>query len=457
MRTRALVYAVALMSAALTGLIVALPDARFAHRSPELHVALQSAEAVIALIAAFLIFGRVRRRRRLDDLLLSGALLSLAVANLAFGAVPAVLANETSVFATWSGQITRLVGSALFAAAALAPAQRMRFKPRQEARLILLLLALLAGVAGLVAIFEEALPRGVETVAEESVRPRLDGHIAILGAQALGFVLYTIAAVGFTRRAERTGDILLRWLAIGAVLAAAARLNYVLYPSLFTDYFYIGDLFRFEFYVVIMVAAAAEIQSYWRRLAATAALEERRRISRDLHDGIAQELASIQRNLRWLDEDDRFVSRALASAERALSQARRAIVALDEGEPPEFADALTQTVQRVAEREGAQVILDVDDGARLDDAEREALILIASEALTNAARHAGSDVIRVEFADNGRPVLRVRDFGVGFDPVAAADGGRHGLVSMAERAEAIGATLHVRSEPGRGTEIEVKL
>jgi hypothetical protein len=72
------------------------------------------------------------------------------------------------------------------------------------------------------------------------------------------------AAFGFTRRAERTGDDFMLWLGVGAILAAAARLNYALYPSLYSDYVYTGDAFTLLFYLVILGASVREIGRYWR-------------------------------------------------------------------------------------------------------------------------------------------------------------------------------------------------
>ena len=152
--------------------------------------------------------------------------------------------------------------------------------------------------------------------------------MSLLAAQLAGMALYCFAAIGFGRRARATGDELLQWLAVGALFGAFARLNYFLYPSLYTDYVYSGDFFRLAFYVAILAAAAREISSYWETLSHTAVLEERRRLARDLHDGLAQELAFIGRNLRRLDEGDEAVARATASAARALSESRRAIAAL---------------------------------------------------------------------------------------------------------------------------------
>jgi signal transduction histidine kinase len=199
----------------------------------------------------------------------------------------------------------------------------------------------------------------------------------------------------------------------------------------------------------------AEIGLYWRSVAEVAAFEERRKLARDLHDGLAKELARIRTNLSWLDEDDRFVQRARAGADRALLESRRAIATLGDHLDGSADDVLADVARDVGEREGTRVALTLDHAVDLSPAQREALVMITSEAITNAARHGGAEVVRVEL--HGEPLrLTVRDQGRGFDP-AARDGAGFGLTSMRQRAEAIGARLVVSSEPQSGTQVEVRL
>ena len=236
------------------------------------------------------------------------------------------------------------------------------------------------------------------------------------------------------------------WLAVAAVFGAFARLNYFLYPSAYTDWVYFGDFFRLAFYVAILFAAVQEIRSYWEKVSQTAVLEERRRIARDLHDGLAQELAFIGRNLRSLDGDDPTVARVSASAARALSESRLAIAALTKPLDEPLEVALAQAARDTANREGTNIDLVLAPGIELDYRRRDALIRIACEAISNAARHGGASLVRVEL-ENGRQVhLHVSDDGCGFDPDAVTLGGADafGLTSMRERAHAFGGAFEVR-------------
>jgi signal transduction histidine kinase len=458
LRTRTAVIATAAGAASVTAAVAAVPSLHFAYRNPELHVALLTAEALIALFSAFLLLGRLRRRGALEDLLLCMALAVLAVSNLLFAAVPAVISTDTSVFSTWSSLLGRLLGATLFAAAAIVPSRRLHLSNGQRAVVWAAVAAVLGIIALAVGWFEPRLPSGVSVApAETSNRPRLEGTPAVLAAQVAGFGLLAAAAIGLTARAERTGDALLHWLAIGAVLSAAARANYFLYPSLFTDFVYVGDGFRLLFYVVVLLAALSEIRLYWRSQAEAATLSERHRIARELHDGLAQELAGIRRNLHWLEQDNRFVNRARASTERAIAESRRLLAALAVAHVGSLDVALATAGREIGEREGSQVIVSVDDAVRLPPAQREALVKIASEAITNAARHGQADVIRVEVTGGGRPRLRIEDSGRGFDPAAPQPPGHYGLQTMRERAEQIGAELRLDSQAGKGTRIEVVL
>ena len=195
-------------------------------------------------------------------------------------------------------------------------------------------------------------------------------------------------------------------------------------------------------------------------LAQQATLEERRRIARELHDGLAHELAFIASKTRgaWADGPVGSLDvRAVAgAADRALDEARRAITVLSVARPQSVADAIAQTAEDMSERYAMGVELDLDEGVTLPGDVTESLLRIVREALTNASVHGQAGHVRVLLHDPGRLRLVVEDDGCGFDPTAARSGGGFGLLSMEERAVSVGAELQVDSAAGRGTRVTVE-
>ncbi len=455
LRSWTLTGATAILAGIATLVIVSVPDVRFAYRLPALHVALETAATLAALLAAYLVYGRLKRSSGLNDLLLAAGLFVLGGTNLCFSALPAAIAaGEPTESASWAAAAGRGVGSVLLVAAAYAPARRVR---RHGMALAWAVSVPLAGIGVAATLLQSKLPTAVEAhlMPEDSGRPDLVGHPAVLTVQALAAAFYLLAALGFTRRAGRTGDDLMRWFGVACTLAAFSRVNYVLYPSLYSEWVYTGDAFRLLFHLVVVFAAAREISVYWVAAAEAAVLEERRRIARDLHDGLAQELAYVRRNLAELDEDEPAAARASAGAARALAESRRAIAALTEPLDEPADRVLERVAYEAARRAGGTVRLELERNVTLDPKRRETLLRVASEAIANALRHSGSDVVRVGLSNGSGVQLRVSDDGRGFNPHSATAG--FGLVAMRERAAAAGGELSISSRPGRGTEVELTL
>jgi signal transduction histidine kinase len=234
--------------------------------------------------------------------------------------------------------------------------------------------------------------------------------------------------------------------------------NYFIFPSLYSEYVYTGDALRLTFYALLFVGAAREIGIYQRAFAESRVLEERRRIARDLHDGLAQELAFMVTTTRKLVDaryGDRELTQLASAAERGLDESRRAIASLTQRNHQPFDVALVQTVEEVAERLGAQVLVTADAAPRLTQERQEQLLRIVREAVTNAVRHGSANVVRVEFSNGQGQHLRIEDDGVGFDPARVHANG-FGLIGMRERAAALGGQLFIAST-SEGTHIEVVL
>lgn len=209
--------------------------------------------------------------------------------------------------------------------------------------------------------------------------------------------------------------------------------------------------------VAVLTVPLRHLVSRGRRAAhAVAVTEERRRIARDLHDGLAQELAFIAAQARRLDDDERLRSIATA-AERALDEARAAISALSRhaGEPLDV--AIDTAARDVGGRLGVDVDLDLDRTVQVPPSAVEALARVVRESMGNAVRHGSASRVAVRLESGPPARLTVSDDGTGFDVDAPRRPGSHGIVSMTERAAAVGGRVRVRSRPGHGTVVEVVL
>lgn len=439
------------------------PDLPFAFRSPEFHILLEATAGFAAGLAAYLMFGRFRVSKLAGDLALVCALATFAVANLLFAALPTALAEGTPVtFSTWAALTARLLGAAVFAAAAFAPERRLTGERRHLAFLVAGNALALLLIAAFVALVQSHLPLGIDPSLSPDARgqPRLQEHPGLQLAQLAAGVLLAFAAGGFLRRRERTGDELAGWLAVAAVFGSFASLHYALFPSLYSEWVYTGDLFRLGFYVVVLGGAAREIGGYWQAVATATALEERRRIARDLHDGLAQELAfiSVQSKRLLARGDDMAELEHLAvAAERALDESRRAIATLTRPLDEPLAEILAEVAEEVAGRAGIRLDFDLEDDIRVSPAAREALVRIVREAVTNAARHGRAKRARITLSNGHGVRLLISDDGVGLGEEASRRAGGYGLTSMEERARELGGALRVSSRPDSGTEIEVVL
>jgi len=450
MRIRLFTLGFAAAAAALTAATSLIPGFTLAYSSPQLHIALDTATALISFLVAYLVYGRFRERKRLDDLMLASALVLTASTSLVFSAVPhTVPAEGARNFSVWASVGGAVLGALTLALAAFAPATRVSSPRRATVIAALCCIGGLIATASVVGLFANGVDPDIPLALapDAAHRPILLGHHFLLGTQIVGVLLFIAAALGFIQRGERDNDELMRWFAAGAALSAFARFNYFLFPSLYSDWVFTGDFLRLGFCLLLLAGAAREIGSYWRRLASMAILEERRRIARELHDGVAQELAYI------VAESSGSLA---AAAERALDESRRAIAALTRPVDEPLEVALVQAAEEVAGRVGVQLRIEVGRGAQVSPDEREALIRIVREAITNAGRHGGAENVSVELANGNGTLLSIADDGSGFDTRHTRVGG-FGLVSMRERTEALGGRFKLSSDAGEGTRIEVRL
>lgn len=450
----------AALGAVVTLVVALLPNVSFVYRSPTVHVAIETSAILIGLMAALIIFGRFRQRGTTQDLLVVYVLTVLAFTNLFFSAVPNLVGAATDeVFLAWTQATGRLIATEILAVAAFMGGSRFRaagiagVSVAGAAVVTLLLIAVVALAAS------PLLPDPLGAVSvEEGFRPKIEGHPVFLALQLAQMVLFAIAALGFLRKAERDPGPMMTWIAAGCALAAFSRLNYFLFPSRYTDYVYVGDFLRLGFYACLLVGGVREVASYWRSLAEAQVGEARRKLASGLHDGLAQELVFITAQTQRLVKrgaDPQDLQRLASAADRAVAESRRAINVLSTGEEQSLHEAIEELGEETARRVGVKVELDLEPVVTSSET-REALIRMVREALMNAVRHSSTDVVKIELRDRSGPWIRVRDEGAGFDPSDPEFRNKgFGLVSLSERAKALGGEAEVNSAPGAGTEVIV--
>jgi signal transduction histidine kinase len=414
-------------------------------------------------VAAQLAWGRFRQSLKRGDLLLAGSLVVFAVANLLFSAIPAIADAEPGSFATWAPAGGRLLGAGLMAAAAVVPDQVLRQPMRDARRLLGAVVAVLGVLVLAVTVGGDALPKAVPADLSPvgGSQPRVVGNPVVLISELLSMALFAAAAVGYARAADLRHDAFAYWLAIAATLGAFSRLNFFLFPSQYSPYFYTGDVLRLGFFTAIAIGGLLEMRRLRRVLASAAVLEERERIARDIHDGVAQDLAFILQHGRRLAAEPGAPTRLTAlvtAAEGALDECRHAIAALTRSGHEPLAEALTLTAVETAAREGAMVETRIDADVAVTAVIQEALLRVTREAIINAVRHGRAGTVKVAFRDDPLLQLEVTDDGSGFDVATAMSApGRMGLRSMQARIKAIGGELDIQSRPGQGTRVMVTL
>src|SRR5215213_4551834 len=192
---------------------------------------------------------------------------------------------------------------------------------------------------------------------------------------------------------------------------------------------------------------------------------ERRRIARDLHDVVLQDLSGALQSLRLTHLQAKRSGTSLDLEEelgalgRASSGLRNAIYDLRREKEQPFLESVESLVelnkQAASERE---IRLVIEEGFSVDLSTKESveLLRVLQEALANVRRHSGARNVEVGLsAEDETLVAEVTDDGRGFDPGSAGAG--VGLSAMRERIEGLGGEIEVRSRPGQGTKVRVRI
>jgi signal transduction histidine kinase len=209
------------------------------------------------------------------------------------------------------------------------------------------------------------------------------------------------------------------------------------------------------------VALIEDLRGSRKRLVA-AQDEERRKLERNIHDGVQQQLVALSVQLRLAEQlTEREPAKArelLADLQLRSNEALEDLRDLARGiYPPLLADqGLEAALQAQARKSPTPVRVEAEGVGRYDQDLEAAVYFSCLEALQNIAKYANAGSASIALAQrNGSLEFRVRDDGVGFDPASVARGS--GLQGMTDRIDAIGGSLAIESAPGSGTTVRGKV
>lgn len=437
---------VALLSAALA-LWGSYPSLPSTFDLPQLLLALNTAIALTSALVAVLAGVRFSVDSRRMDLLLCAGFSVAALSILAFEIAPTLGGSTLGKPEAWAGLIGRILSAALIGAAAFARGQARR--PDRA-----LPVALGAGVLALLVIWS-----GTRTLTQAVADSGTSSgpELPLTFAFALLALLYLGAMVGFGLRFRRWLEDLDSWLALAATLWLFSSLNSVFKPLLPGERAALGDFLR-------LLACGLLAVGVWRAIRAAefgrAVSEERARVARDIHDGLAQYLFALSTHLSMLRtgaELENVLPRLEEVAALAQQEARFAVLALSSaGGSAPFDAALHRYVEFLCAGGKLEVDVEIDPDIRLAPDEQIEIFRIVQEGLGNVRKHANAIWAEVKITENGgKRTVTVRDDGDGFDGPHLGAG--QGLKNMRRRANSIGADFTLSSKPGVGTTLEVAL
>jgi len=425
------------------------PVLRTSYELPELRLVIATVVTLAAAVVAILAGVRFTVEGRRSDLLLSSGFFVASVSTFAFAIVPTLAGDAVGSRETWAEAGSRVLAAAFVAAAPFVRGRTVtgRRALRTALGVCALLLLLLWGLA-------EALAQPLPDLDPDrggGLPPLLTLGISLQAVLAL------VAVIGFGLRFRRDEEDLDRWLALGATFLLFSGLHLVFAPLVSSSYVSQGDFLRLLGYAVLLVGVWHAIRSaeFGRAVA-----EERARVAREIHDGLAQYLFAVSTHATMLENGapaETAIPRLKEAAAAAQQEARFAVLALSSasGNAP-FDAALRRYVDFLTADGALEVELEVDTGVRLAPDEQIEIFRIVQEGLANVRKHAGAGRAEVHIGSDGtRRFVRITDDGAGFE--AEGGGAGQGLKNMRQRAETIAGSFALRSRPGHGTALEVVL
>jgi signal transduction histidine kinase len=440
--------------AAVAGVLGVLDPSHVAN--PGARAALETTISLSAILSAGLLVAHYGQTRRLPDLLLLGGVLALLVVDFVCRSAPALTGDIGGE--PWEGPalVCELVASIVLVAAVLAPGKTVRSLDRRTIALTVvgLLATVILGdlLADIDGPYRTAASIGAGTAGAE--------HPVGAVMSVITAILLVVAGLAFldSRRNARLEDKL---LAGATFLFAGASLQYLSQPFVATDWVTPREGLRVAAYLLVVASAFTRYMRARDNQTRAAITSERERIARDLHDGLAQDLACIATQSQRLDARLGPDHPLLVATRHALAASRGAITDLWASTAKSTEAGLRLVADELEHRYGVEVQVRIEppnalSGERdLDAGDRDHVIRIAREAIVNAAVHGMARHVDVVLASRGSDLLlRVSDDGRGITDSRQLG---FGLRTMHARAAALGGRLSAHQRDDGGTELELQI
>ena len=426
------------------------------YTAPRLEATFETVVTLLALLTAVLLAVRFIESRSVRDLSLFAGALSLGLTYVCVSVLPMAVG---SVSKAWLTDFTVCCG-VVTAALLVGVARPAAGNTVEGLKRPLVVASTCVGLGVAIEAFGAVLlanPRSPLSQRSGDDVQLIIHHPVLALLTILGAALFLEPAISLLRRRRAPAEYVL--LPAALVLLATAQLGRLALPVMAPRDVILSDGLRLVAVVLLLTIAVTEAVAAYAATATTAASEERRRLARDLHDGLAQDLAFIAAHEARIAEALGQEHPVVRAAKRALTLSRGTISELSDAPGASVDQALEAVAGELSQRFGVDIVVDVRLTREPTAQVRQHLSRIVREAITNAARHGGARNVLVTLAgDHDTLTLRVRDDGCGIShsPGTNVNGG-FGLISISERADALGGSLRIRPMTDRGTLLEVSV
>ncbi|MFC2022770.1 sensor histidine kinase [Chloroflexota bacterium] len=364
-----------------------------------------------------------------------------------------------------------LLGAYRVFALAVAALQMVLVAPPDSTRFTYYVIVGVLGVYSIVKVFlpyyrgfrESYLALGVDVVL--SVSP-----LFLTGGLASPFLFYSICPIIY---ASLTFTKMVAFIC--AALISVSMVTSLFYPDPSPVNFGFAGIYIIACALVAILPYTTNLSIY-RRLEQDAAIKERKRLARELHDSVAQTLAyvnlkasmvtdtlsqgNLRRSLRELDQMKQSLDSTYDEVRQAIDTLGRPI---PDEEEVDFVSTLSKQVKEFSRKSGLKTHLTISwRDPKLLPHSTDELLHIVGEAMVNARNHSNGTMVDLGVNSDGELLeVTIKDDGRGFDPAdlntLEKEQEHHGITIMKERAQVLGGELVITSAPGSGTEVKVTI